>query len=91
LSLESEELGTLLTSAVQGKDLRIHVYIKHIVRNRQPSFWAFTHRQQSETWEVISRPTEQDYRDVHSSVVAARGLADTPRLTTKTYTEKVYV
>jgi hypothetical protein len=74
--VEVEVLEQLLGSAVQGNRLEVKVTIKQ-------------REQQSESdGEEIRNSTEQEYRDVHSRVVAARGEANTPRLTIELGTEE---
>jgi hypothetical protein len=66
-----ELLEQLLSSAVQGRGLRIRIILKEQATTI-PAVSAGA---------LASGPTEQDYRDTHSRVVAARGEESTPRLT----------
>jgi hypothetical protein len=71
LSPEVNELEQLLSSAVQGKSLRIHITLN---KQQGHSLYGVLLEQ------LASRPTEQEYRNVHSRVVAVRGEDNTPRL-----------
>jgi hypothetical protein len=80
--LEVEVLEQLLSSAVQGKGLRVQGLIKQDPSPPQQHQQQQQQQQEQEAdGEMIRAPTKQDYRDVHSRVVAARGEANTPYLT----------
>jgi hypothetical protein len=71
---EVEVLEQLLSSAVQGKGLSVQMAIK-----QDPTPAAAS---------VIRQSTEQEYGDVYSRVVAARGEENTSRLTNELRTLK---
>jgi hypothetical protein len=83
--LEVGVLEQLLSSAVQGNALWVQVTIKQ--GPSPPAAPQQQHQQELDAGEN-GQPTEQDYRDVYSRVVAARGADNTPRLTIELETEE---
>jgi hypothetical protein len=76
-------LEQLLNNAVQGQRLTVKINVEVRLRKRRPSSPSPPSRRNPDYAEIPSQPSEQDYRDAHSRVLAARGVALTPVLEIK--------
>jgi hypothetical protein len=78
--LEVQEVEQLLSSAVQGAGLTIRIQTRTLMRKRRPSSPSPPSLRNPDYVELPSQPSGQEYKDAHSRVVAARGVARTPHL-----------